>query len=383
MNRRVHRVLPLAALLALAACGSSGSSSTSTSAAAATTEAPAPTTAAPTSAAPTTTVDLHGTTITLLTYDAFAAPDSLASFTEQTGITVKIAKGGDAGILVNKAILTKGNPEGDVLWGLDNTLLSRAVGTAGLFVPYVSPEWPKLLPAATALVEPAGAVTPVDTGDVCVNYDIAWFTKHSLTPPSSLDDLTKPAYKDLLVTENPGTSSTGLAFLLATVGKYGPTEYLGWWKDLRVNGVKVVDTWDTAYNDEFTQGGGSGTHPMVVSYASSPPATIIYASDPKPTTPTTGNIDTTCFRQIEFAGILAGTKHEAAARALVDFLIGEKFQADLPLSNFVYPVRSGVALPSLFAEFGKPSPAPFTVAPTDIAAHRDEWVSAWDAAVLH
>jgi len=350
-----------AAPLLLAACGGGSSSQDSTA-----------TTAAPSKAEQ---------TITMLTYDAFTEPEVLQEFTKQTGITVRVAKGGDAGTLVNKAILTKGNPEGDVLWGLDNTLLSRALAEKGLFVPYTAADIAELDPAATALV-PNHEVTPVDTGDVCLNYDKAWFASNKIAPPASLDDLTKPEYKGLLVVENPATSSPGLAFLLATVAKYGPENYLGWWKNLRANGVTVVDSWDAAYYTEFTQGGSGGKHPIVVSYASSPPATVIYASDPKPTEPTTANVDASCFRQVEFAGILEGSKHVEAAQQLIDFLVSEQFQAALPESNFVYPVRTGVALPALFEQYARPVVRPFTVSPADIAGNRDEWIAAWTQAVL-
>jgi len=338
--------------------------------------APRPT--APVTTAPVTTAPV---TLTLLAYDAFVAPESLAAFTKETGISVSIAKGGDAGTLVNKAILTKGNPEGDVLWGLDNTLLSRALSEAGLFLAYQSPALGALEPAVTALVT-GHEVTPVDTGDVCLNYDKAWFIDNSLAPPTSLADLTAPRYEDLLVVQNPATSSPGLAFLLATVATYGPTNYIGYWKELRENGVLVVDDWDTAYYTEFTAGGGGGDRPIVVSYASSPPATIVFAEDPKPLEPTTGSVDATCFRQVEFAGILDGTDHEVEARMLVDFLVSERFQSELPLTNFVYPVRVGVVLPPVFEQFARQVANPLTVTPDDIAANRSTWIDEWTSAVL-
>ncbi len=320
-------------------------------------------------------------TLTLLAYDAFVAPESLAAFTAETGISVSIAKGGDAGTLVNKAILTKGNPEGDVLWGLDNTLLSRALSETGLFLAYESPALVDLEPSATALV-PGHEVTPVDTGDVCLNYDKAWFAEHSVAPPTSFADLTDQRYRDLLVVQNPATSSPGLAFLLATVAAYGPPHFIGYWRDLRENGVLVVDDWDTAYYTEFTAGGGGGDRPIVVSYASSPPATIVFAEDPKPTEPTTASVDATCFRQVEFAGILDGTDHENEARALVDFLVSERFQSELPLTNFVYPVRLGVDLPPVFEQFATQVTSPLTVTPDDIDANRSTWIDEWTSAVL-
>jgi thiamine transport system substrate-binding protein len=367
MHRRLTPLAPaaLAALMALAACGSGGGASGSPGSA-----APAGSSG---SAAP-------AGRITLLTYDAFTEPDALAQFTKETGIAVKVAKGGDAGTLVNKAILTAGRPEGDVLWGVDNTLLSRAID-GKVFTPYESSQLGQLAPDAVSLV-PGHEVTPVDSGDVCLNIDKGWFASKGLKPPTTFEDLIDPANKGLLVVENPASSSPGLAFLLATIAHFGDPGYEQYWAELRANGVSVVEDWDTAYDSSFTAGGGNGDRPIVVSYASSPPATIYYAADPKPTTPTTASVDATCFHQVEFAGILRGTKHEAQAKQLIDFLVGADFQGELPLSNFVYPVREGVALPKLFTDFAPPVAHPLTLSPNDIAAHRDEWVDTWTQTVL-
>jgi thiamine transport system substrate-binding protein len=319
-------------------------------------------------------------TLTLLAYDSYVAPDALTVFTEETGIRVEVAKAGDTGTLVNKAILTAGNPEGDVLWGLDNTLLSRALD-ADVFAPYESSELANLDAALTALV-PGHEVTPVDTGDVCINVDIEWFASRSVVPPASLDDLVRPELAGLTVVQNPATSSPGLAFLLATVARFGPDGFEAFWTMMRDNDVLVVDSWDAAYFDEFTAGGGGGSRPIVVSYASSPPATIVLAEDPKPTTPTTASVDATCFRQVEFAGVLRGTKHEDEAQMLIDFLVGVDAQTELPLTNFVYPARTDVPLPEVFELFAQPAAEPLTIAPGDIAAQRDEWIETWSRAVL-
>ncbi len=319
-------------------------------------------------------------TVTLLTYDAFTEPEALKQFTTTTGIQVKVAKGGDAGTLVNKAILTAGRPEGDVLWGLDNTLLSRALDKQ-LFVPYTARDLSKLDPAATDLV-PGHEVTPVDTGDVCLNYDKEWFARKGLKPPASLDDLADSAYDGLTVVENPSTSSPGLAFLLATVARFGDPGFVDYWRALRANEVLVVEDWDTAYYSSFTAGGSGGARPIVVSYATSPPATIYYAKDPKPSVPTTASVDASCFSQVEFAGVLRGAKHQPEARSLIDFLVGLQFQNELPLSNFVYPARTDATLPDLFVKFARPVPDPLTVSPDDITAHRDQWIDQWTDAVL-
>lgn len=320
------------------------------------------------------------TTLVLLTYDAFVAPESLAAFTKDTGIEVEIAHSGDAGTLVNKAILTAGNPEGDVLWGLDNTLLSRAI-EEDVFVPYEAAALDEVDPAVTAMV-PGHEVTPVDTGDVCINIDLEWFAEHDVPAPATLDDLTAPALEGLTVVPNPATSSPGLAFLFATVARFGPDRFDEYWAQMRDNDVLVVDSWDAAYFDEFTAGGGGGGRPIVVSYASSPPATIVLAEEPKPEEPTTAALDDTCFRQVEFAGVLRGTEHEDEASQLVEFLLSAQLQSELPLTNFVYPVREGVELPPVFEQFARQVEEPLTLDPADIDANREAWINTWTRTVL-
>lgn len=319
-------------------------------------------------------------TLRLLTHDSFAVSDEvLDAFTEETGHEVELLQGGDAGTVVNQAILTKGNPQADVLFGIDSTFLSRALDEE-LFVPYEADGLDEVDDAF--LLDPEHRVTPIDYGDVCLNYDKAWFAEAGLAVPDSLDDLIDPAYRDLLVVENPATSSPGLAFLLSTIEEYGEDGWQGWWAELRANGVTVTSGWEDAYYGEFSGGATSeGDRPLAVSYASSPPAEVIYAEPPVDEAPT-GVITAGCYRQVEGAGILAGTDHEEAAGQLIDFLLSETFQAEVPLSMFVYPVRSGVALPP---EFEAHAVTPDDVAvldPARIGEHRAEWIDAWTDVVL-
>ena len=348
--------------LALSACGTGAQ--------------PADSSAAP-SAVPATFAPV---TVTLLTHDSFAVTKSLLTdFTARTGITVNVVSDGDAGQLVNKAALTAGNPEGDVLFGVDNTLLSRAV-SAGVFDPYLSPRAASVPAALTAVS--GGEVTPVDYGDVCVNLDDRWFAAHHLAAPTTLADLTKPAYKDLMVVENAETSSPGLAFLLATIARYGADGWQSYWQQLRANGVSVVNGWTEAYEDTFSGGGGKGTRPIVVSYATSPPAEIVYAADPKPTKPSTSVMTDGCFHQIEYAGVLAGTTHPLEARAVVDWLLSPQVQADVPLSMFVMPAVSGTPLPKVFTDFAATPTDPLTIDPAQIDQNRAAWLDAWDQVTL-
>jgi thiamine transport system substrate-binding protein len=303
----------------------------------------------------------------------------LASFTTRTGIKVKLLKGGDAGAELNQAILTKGDPIADVMYGTDNTFLSRAVDS-GILEPYTAAGLERV-PKAYQL-DRTHELTPIDDSDVCVNYDETWFAQHHLAPPTSLTDLTKPAFKGLTVVENPSTSSTGLVFLLATIARFGTSGWQNYWQQLKANHVLVDASWDAAYDGSFTDGGGNGTRPVVVSYASSPPADVVYSS-PKKTKPTVGVVTDGCFLQVEFAGILKGTHHLDAAKQLVDFLLSERFQADMPLQMYVYPTRRGTPLPAVFRQFAVIPTHPLTLPPATISAHRDAWIDQWNRTVLH
>ncbi len=322
-------------------------------------------------------------TLRLVTYDSFPTEgtslnEALAAFTAATGIGVELAIAGDAGTMVSKAVLTAGNPEGDVMWGVDNTLLSRALA-ADVFEPYASRELASLDPELTALV-PGNEVTPVDSGEVCLNYDIAWFVERDIEPPTTFADLVDPTYRDLLVVQNPASSSPGLAFLLATIAELGPDGWQGYWAALRDNGVEVVDSWTTAYYERFS-GSGGGDRPLVVSYATSPPAEVIYADPPRDDAPTATIVDT-CFQQVEFAGVLRGTEHVDEARQLVDFLAGPEFQAEIALNLFVYPARTDVDLPDEFVRFSGEVTDPRTLPPDEIAAGQQGWIDEWTEIVL-
>ncbi|MER6734820.1 thiamine ABC transporter substrate-binding protein [Streptomyces puniciscabiei] len=343
-----------------------------------------------------TTSSADSRTVTLVSHNSWAVSKSvLKDFERQTGYKVRNLQDGDAGQAVNKAILTKDDPQGDVFFGVDNTLLSRALDN-GLFQPYTAKGLDKT-GAQYQLDRAKHRVTPVDYGDICVNYDKKYFADHHLTPPQSFADLAKPEYKNLLVTENAATSSPGLGFLLGSAAQFGDGGtsrsseaesgggWQGYWKKLKANGVKVVDGWDQAYYQEFSGSSegkkAGGDRPLVVSYASSPPAEVIYAKK-RPSTAPTGVSYGTCFRQIEFAGLLSNARNPKGAKAFIDFLVSREFQEDMPLNMFVYPVLQGAKVPAEFTEYGKAAQHPETMAPGRIAANRDQWVKSWTSLVL-
>jgi thiamine transport system substrate-binding protein len=322
-------------------------------------------------------------TVRMMTHDSFdISEEVLNAFEEEHNAKVEVLKAGDAGVVLNQAILSKDNPLADVLYGVDNTLLSRAL-EADIFEPYESPLLEKI-PDRLEIDDQHRAL-PVDYGDVCLNYDIAWFEDEELEPPTQLEDLTKPDYEGLTVVENPATSSPGLAFMLATIGHFGEEgddTWLDYWADLQANDVLVTEGWSEAYYEQFTYGGG-GDRPIVVSYASSPPVEVHFAEEPFEEAPTgvvVGN--GSCFRQIEFVGVLRNAQNPELARAWVDFMLGQTFQEDIPLHMFVFPANEDAALPEVFAEFAVIPDNPISVDYTAIEANRESWIDAWTETVL-
>jgi len=317
----------------------------------------------------------------VMTHDSFAiSAEVLAAFEAENNAKVQFVKSGDLGSALNKAILSRDNPLADVFYGVDNTFLSRALNE-GIFEAY-----PSLMLAGIPdefKLDVEARVLPVDYGDVCLNYDKAYFAQKKLPPPATLEDLIKPEYKSLLVVENPATSSPGLAFLLATIGNYGEPGYLEYWKKLALNDVLVVDGWETAYNSEFSGSAGKGLRPIVVSYSSSPAFEVIYSQTPVDQPPTAAIVaPKTCFRQIEFVGILKGNQNRALAEKWVDFMLSITFQEDMPLQMFVFPVNPQAQLAEVFTKFLAQPTETAQVSSQDIAARRETWLKAWTEVVL-
>ncbi len=319
--------------------------------------------------------------LTVMTHDSFAVSESvLQAFEQAHNIKVTFLASGDTGSALNKAILAKDAPFADVFYGVDNTFLSRAL-EAGIFEPYQSPALAEI-PAEFRL-DAENRALPVDYGDVCINYDKAFFAKNQLAVPQTLEDLTRPEYRGLLVVENPATSSPGLAFLMATVAYFGEPGYLDYWRALRENQVVVVNDWNTAYFTNFSGSSGRGPQPLVVSYATSPAAEVIFSETPLEEAPTASIVGPqTCFRQIEFVGILKGTRQRAAAERFVDFMLSLPFQEDLPLQMFVLPVHPMATLPDAFYQYNVYPEEPATLPPEVIAAKRERWIQEWTEVVL-
>jgi thiamine transport system substrate-binding protein len=375
--RRLLTLAVLALVVFLPGCGSQP-----------TPAAEAPATSLPPSTVPLTspldsplpapTEQARDRTLTVMTHGSFDASEKvLAAFMESCNCQVRFLEAGDAGLMLNQALLSKNNPLADVIYGVDNTFLSRALN-GDILEPYASPALADI--SDDLELDPTHRMLPVDYGDVCLNYDKTWFEEQGLAPPADLPDLIQPEYAGLTVVENPATSSPGLAFLLVTVGRYGESggyTYLDYWAELRANDVLVTDGWEEAYYGSFTYA-SDGDRPIVVSYASSPPVEVYFAADPFEEAPTgVVTADNSCFRQIEFVGILKGTQNRDLAEQWIDFMLGVTFQEDIPLKMFVFPANSQAQLPDVFSQFAQVPAKPVNVDPQAIEDNREQWIEAW------
>ncbi len=312
-------------------------------------------------------------TVRLLTYDSFALPEeAAAAFTERTGAEIEVVANGDSGSMLAGALLAAGNPEADVIFGVDNTSATRA--TDGDLLDPIDP------PAASEVLEryllpgdQRDLLVPIDSGDVCMNLDTEWFEASGTPLPTSLEQLTEPAYRDLTVVSSPVTSSPGMALLIGTVDRYGEDGWQDFWARLRDNGVRVRPSWDDAYYTDYTVSGGD--RPIVLSYASSPPVELIF-SEGERTEPASAVLEDSCSAQVEYAGVLRGAEEPELAAELVDFMLSDEWQGELPLTNFVFPVID-VELPQEFVDWAVQAEAPMGLSPDAVDEGRDAWIEAW------
>lgn len=351
---RTFGVFAAAAVLALTACTAAPSATPSGSAG---------------------TAPAASTKLTVVTHDSFnLSKPLLEKFTQQTGLEVTYVAPGDAGTLVNQLVLTKASPLGDVVYGIDNTFAGRAI-SQGVLQRYEA----KGIPAADAAAlkaDDSATLTPIDFGDVCINADKTWFEQRGTALPTTLSDLTRPEYRDLLVVPNPASSSPGLAFLVATVASQGDPGYLDYWGRLKDNGVLVAKDWTEAYSVQFSGSAGKGPRPLVLSYATSPAFEVKDG-----VAPTTGLLQT-CFRQVEYAGVIAGSKNPDGAAKFIEFLLLPEVQADIPGQMYMYPAVRSTPLPDEWVRFAPLAERPFTVPAAEIAAQRDGWIRAWTDKVV-
>ena len=312
------------------------------------------------------------TEVRLAVHKSFSLPkDAFAAFEKAHQAKVSVIKVGSGNEMVNKLIVSRAKPIADAVYGLDNITALKAQQAGILAVQQ---------PNSTITVARLTGALAVDYGYVSINYDKAWFAKHKLPLPKTLDDLTLPQYKNLLVMPNPGMSSTGLGFLFANIQGMGEQKAFAWWAKMRANGVKITKDWSEAYYTEFSHNGGA--RPLVVGYATSPVAEVFYGKG-KYSSPPTGNLflPASVFRQVEGAAVLKGATQPVLAAKLVQYLQNPAIQKTIPSEMWVYPAVKGVALPDVYQHDVAPSQSN-NPSEADIAKHQKRWVSQWIRVVL-
>ena len=278
------------------------------------------------------------TTLTVITHDSFDVSDGLIEqFEQEHNARVELIAGGDANEVVNRAILNAGNPEGDVLFGVDNLSYQRAVA-AGVFRAYASARRGDIPAGVRAQLGDSLLLTPIDYGWVNLNFD-----PEAGDPPSTLEELTERQWRGKLVVQDPATSSPGLQFLATTIAYFGEGRWQQFWRDLRDNEVRVEQGWSDAYYTHFSVYGGD--RPLVVSYTSSPAAEFFFSEEPLTEPPTRNVIPSPLFRQVEAAAVLEGTGNADLAGKFIDFMLSDAFQQQIPETMFVYPVIPDLELP--------------------------------------
>ncbi len=314
-------------------------------------------------------------TLRVLTHASFDLPKPLlAEFEKTAGVKLSIVKAGDAGEMLNKLILTRANPITDVVYGIDNALVGKAMA-ADVLAPYTGPA-----AAASSAASLPAALVPVDYGYVTLNADKAWFAKKGLALPATLQDLALPAYKNLLVVQHPATSSPGLSFLASTVAALGEEAAFDWWAQMRRNGVKVAKGWTEAYYTDFSKNGGK--RPLVVSYASSPAAEVFYSKTKLTEAPTVSlNLKGGVFQQVEGVALVKGGAQAEAAGKFIEFLRSAPVQQALQTTLWMLPATPGT--PKAEAMQHAPEPTAFdNPTPEQMAQHSSGWVARWTKVVL-
>jgi thiamine transport system substrate-binding protein len=323
------------------------------------------------------------TPLRVMTHSSFDLPKPLlAQFEKEAGVKLQIVKGGDAGEMVNKLILTKAKPVADVVYGIDNSLLARA-SAAGVIEAYDGPAARRSAAVQMAEGAESAGVVPVDYGFVNLNIDKAWFAKSGLALPRSLADLAQPAYARLLVVPNPATSSPGQAFLFATIAGLGEEAAFAWWAQMRGNGVKVVKGWTEAYYTEFTRNGG--TRPIVVSYASSPAAEVFYSKEKLNESPTANLfLKGGVFRQVEGVALVKGGRADArtAAGQFIEFMRSAPVQQALQTTMWMYPAEAGAPRADVMQQFAVEPTSFDNPTAADINAKGKAWLQRWTQTVL-
>ena len=290
--------------------------------------------------------------VIIYAYDSFSGewgpgPEIARLFKEKTGMEVIFADCEDGGHVLSKAILEKKDPYADVVIGIDNNLWKQAYdeGILDSFVPSNANEvkaelWAKLNPLENIVTDAdvkssKATLTPFDFSPFAFIFN----TKSGIEAPKCLEDLTKDIYAKKIILMDPRTSTPGLGFETWVKTVYGDRadDYM---KRLEPSILTMTPGWSAGYG-MFTD----GEAPLVISYTTSPAYHIEYGEGDQFQALI---FDDGHIMQVEGAGIVKGAKNKKGAQAFIEFLISPEAQNVIPLTQWMFPVNSTIALPKSY-----------------------------------
>lgn len=303
--------------------------------------------------------------LVIYTYDSFASDWGPAGivippFEEKYGIEVDLKAAGDSGSVLSRVILEKEDPKADLIIGIDNNMLAKALSEEVLedYRPQNINKVPEHL-----IFDKSFHAIPFDYGFFAINYD----SQKIDVPPSSLEDLTKNDFQDSLILMDPRTSSPGLGFLLWTISVYGD-DFTDYWKRLKPSILTITDGWDSGYG-LYT----AGEAPLVLSYTTSPPYHVEYEETDryKAVLFEEGN-----YMQIESMGIIRNAENRENAEKFIEYMLTADFQNAIPLTNFMMPVTDEADLPESFS-YAPVSETPLLIEAEKIEKNLEQWLEDW------
>ena len=311
------------------------------------------------------------TELVIYTYDSMVSeyglgPKVVPKFEEQCDCSVKMVAKGDAGQVLSAVILEKENPKADLVIGVDNSLIGIAIDSNAFekftaqnnfIVPYEL-EFERTNPNRQ------GYFTPYDYGYFAFIYD-----SNKVSGIDSFESLLDNSLEKKIAIQNPRTSSPGLGLLLWSVAVYGDPGYKEFWQKMKKNVLTVTAGWD-----ESAGLFAAGEVPIYLSYSTSPPYYVQFENKPNYMA---AKFSEGHYVQVEGMGIVKGAKNRELAQKFIEFSLTEKFQQEIPLNQFMYPVNQDVVLPESFSYAFKPEKQ-LELEPELISQKQEEWISEWE-----
>ena len=240
------------------------------------------------------------------------------------------------GDILPRLILEGSDTKADVVIGLNTDVTKKAVET-GLFTNHGQDNTVLKL--------------PIDwTDETFLPFDWSYiafiFDSKTQVLPTSFEDLINLPEETKIVIQDPRTSISGLALVLWVKSVYG-NQAEAYWSRLKPRILTVTKGWSESYG-LFTDGEAQG----VLSFTTSPAYHIAMEND---RSKRAAIFDEGHYPYFELAAKLASTKQPQLADQFMEFILSDKFQELIPMTNWSYPsAQSRDQWPDLFFQLPIP-----------------------------